>query len=153
MIKYEHLTYLDHRGSYTPINLIQSEHIWTQCSVSINDKRFTFRGLHYQSHYPQTKYIKVIQGSIVDFSVNLETNEVEHVVLNNQNAVLVANNKAHGFLTLEPNTIVCYLVDNKYSPGYEHSIVWNTIPKVEEVVKSYVGNNMIVISEKDTIGK
>lgn len=153
MIKFEHLTYFDHRGSYTPINLIQSEHTWTQCSVSVNERPFTFRGLHYQSHYPQSKYIKVVRGSIIDFAVDLETNEVDHIVLNNQNAILVPNNKAHGFLTLEPDTIVCYLVDNKYSPGYEHSIVWNSIPEVEKIIKSYIGNNDIIISEKDRIGK
>ena len=73
--------------------------------------------------------------------------------LDNQNAILSPNTKAHGFLTLEPNTIVCYLVDNKYAPGYEHSIVWNTIPEVEKIVKSYAGDNMLTISEKDTIGK
>jgi dTDP-4-dehydrorhamnose 3,5-epimerase len=153
MIKVEHQTFFDHRGSYTPIGLNNSEYNWTQCSISVNEKRFTFRGLHYQSKYFQAKYIKVIQGSIIDFVVDLETKEVEHIRLDNQNGILIPNTKAHGFLTLEPNTIICYLVDNKYAPGYEHSIVWNTIPEVESVIKSYVGNNHIVISEKDTIGK
>lgn len=153
MIKVEHPTFFDHRGSYTPIELNNSEYNWTQCSISVNEKPFTFRGLHYQSKYFQTKYIKVIQGSIIDFAVDLETKEVEHIRLDNQNAILIPKTKAHGFLTLEPNTIICYLVDNKYAPGYEHSIVWNTIPEVESVIKSYVGNNHIVISEKDSIGK
>jgi len=153
MIKVEHQTFFDHRGSYTPIGLNNSEYNWTQCSISVNEKPFTFRGLHYQSKYFQTKYIKVIQGSIIDFAVDLETKEVEHIRLDSQNGILIPNTKAHGFLTLEPNTIICYLVDNKYAPGYEHSIVWNTIPEVESVIKSYVGNNHIVISEKDTLGK
>lgn len=153
MIKLEHTTFLDHRGSYTPIGLYNSEYNWTQCSISVNEKPFTFRGLHYQSKFFQTKYIKVIQGSIIDFAVDLETNEVEHIKLDNQNAILIPNTKAHGFLTLEPNTIICYLVDNKYAPGYEHSIVWNTIPEVESVIKSYVGDNHIIISEKDSVGK
>lgn len=153
MIKFEHLTYNDHRGSYTPISLIDSQYVWTQCSVSTNEKPFTFRGLHYQTVYPQTKYIKVISGSIVDFAVDLETKQVEHLVLNNQNGILIPNTKAHGFLTLEPNTIICYLVDNKYAPGYEHSIVWNTIPDVKSIVDEYVGKNRIIISEKDSAGK
>jgi dTDP-4-dehydrorhamnose 3,5-epimerase len=153
MIKLEHTTFFDHRGSYTPIGLNNSEYNWTQCSISVNEKPFTFRGLHYQSMFSQTKYIKVIQGSIIDFIVDLETKEVEHFKLDNQNAILIPNTKAHGFLTLEPNTIICYLVDNQYAPNYEHSIVWNTIPEVESVIKSYTGNNHIVISQKDSTGK
>lgn len=153
MTKFEHLTYLDHRGSYTPISLVDNQYSWTQCSISINEKPFTFRGLHYQSQYPQTKYIKVISGSIVDFAVDLQTLEVEHMVLNNQNAILIPNDKAHGFLTLEPNTIVCYLVDNKYAPGYEHSIVWRTVPKVKELIELYIGESPLIISDKDTSGK
>ena len=72
MIIKNHRTFLDNRGSYTPIDVKE----WDQCSISINTHPFTFRGLHYQTNPPQTKYIKVIQGSIIDFlidSANPET--------------------------------------------------------------------------------
>jgi len=32
---------------------------------------------------------------------------------------------AHGFLTLEPDTEVFYLVDNEYSPDSERGVRWN----------------------------
>lgn len=153
MIKIEHPTFFDHRGSYTPIGLNQSEFNWTQCSVSINEKEYTFRGLHYQSVYPQTKYIKVVQGSIIDFAVDIETKEVEYIKLDSQNAIVIPNTKAHGFLTLEPNTIVCYLVDNKYAPGHEKRFIWNSIPEVENIIKSYLGTAELIISDKDKFGK
>ena len=72
MIKHEHKTFKDDRGSYTPINTKVLDTDWTQCSISINTEPFTFRGLHYQTNPPQTKYVKVVQGSIIDFMVDLE---------------------------------------------------------------------------------
>ena len=114
MERINHKTFKDNRGSYTPISTTELDLKWTQCSISVNDKVFTFRGLHYQLNPPQTKYIKVVQGSIVDFAVDLETGETEYIVLGDSDSVLIPNDKAHGFLTLEPNTIVVYLVEGEY---------------------------------------
>lgn len=150
----KHRTIPDQRGSYTPISVISDEYNWIQCSVSVNINPYTFRGLHFQEKNPQTKYIKVISGSIIDFMVDLETYEVDYVKLDNQNAVIIPNNKAHGFLTLEPNTVVVYLVDDVYNPTHEKSLVWNKISKVKEVIESSVPNfDDFIISDKDAIGK
>jgi dTDP-4-dehydrorhamnose 3,5-epimerase len=153
MERIEHKTFKDNRGSYTPIPLIWNNVQWDQCSISVNDKEFTFRGLHYQTNPPQTKYIKVVQGSIVDFMVDLENGITEYIVLYDSDSVLIPNDKAHGFLTLEPNTIVDYLVEGEYNPESEHSIVWTTNPLVNAVVNYFRGNHPLVISEKDEIGK
>jgi dTDP-4-dehydrorhamnose 3,5-epimerase len=153
MERIEHKTFKDNRGSYTPISTTELDLKWTQCSISVNDKEFTFRGLHYQSNPPQTKYIKVVQGSIVDFAVDLQTGETEFIELHDSDSVLIPNNKAHGFLTLEPNTIVVYLVEGEYNPESEHSIVWTTNPEVKKIVKYFVNEHPITISEKDAVGK
>ena len=149
-----HNTFKDHRGSYTPISTTQLDKNWVQTSISVNEKPFTFRGLHYQEVNPQTKYVKVIRGSIIDFMVDLETKEVEYCKVTDNEAVLIPNNKAHGFLTLEPNTIVVYLVDDIYNPENEKIIVWKNIPLVKEIIENNVQNFYnFVISEKDSIGK
>ena len=153
MERIEHKTFKDNRGSYTPIPLIWNNLQWDQCSISVNDKQYTFRGLHYQTNPPQMKYIKVVQGSIVDFAVDLETGDTEYIVLRDTDSVLIPNNKAHGFLTLEPNTIVVYLVEGEYNPESEHSIVWSTNEIVKEVIRNFTKGDPIVISEKDEIGK
>ncbi len=153
MEKIIHPTFFDERGSYTPVGLRAMDMDWTQCSISVNDKPFTFRGLHYQTNPPQRKYIKVIQGEIIDFAVDLNTGEVDHEHVTSGYAVYIPDDKAHGFLTLTPNTIVVYLVYGEYNPSSEHSIVWSKNKEVLDIVISYAGKHPITISEKDSIGK
>jgi dTDP-4-dehydrorhamnose 3,5-epimerase len=148
----EHKTFNDSRGSYTPISTSQLGIEWEQCSISVNDKRGTFRGLHYQTNPRQTKYIKVIKGSIIDFMLNLDTNELLYFTLGSNEAILVPDNMAHGFLTLEDDTIVTYMVKGEYNPESEHSIVWHTIDEVKKIILDNTDGNLI-ISDKDNVGK
>ena len=153
MEKFIHPTFFDDRGSYTPVGLRAMDMEWTQCSISVNEKPYTFRGLHYQTNPPQRKYIKVIQGEIIDFAVDLITGEVDHEHVTSGYAVYIPEDKAHGFLTLVPNTIVVYLVYGEYNPESEHSLVWSKTPKVSDIVREYIGLHPIVISDKDQQGK
>ena len=147
----QHNTYKDSRGSYTPFPLDIMDQEWTQCSVSINDGRFTFRGLHYQTDPPQHKYVKVVKGSIIEIGYDLNTKQTYSERVDEGNAVYLHDGYAHGFLTLEPNTIVVYLVKGDYSPESEHSIVWETVPEVKEIINQYT--DKVIISEKDEKGK
>lgn len=148
-----HQTFKDNRGSYTPVPLNILNMNWTQCSISVNDKAFTFRGLHYQTAPPQTKYVKVVKGLIVDIIVDLDTGEVEYALVSENEGVFIPNTKAHGFLTLSDNTVVVYLVEGEYNPSSEHSLVWSDNEEVKQIIDSFVGNGKITISEKDQIGK
>ena len=151
----EHKTYEDNRGSYTPIQTNELGIEWEQCSISINDKKGTFRGLHYQTNPPQTKYIKVVRGSIIDFMFNLDTKELLYFTLGSNEAILVPHNMAHGFLTLEDDTIVTYMVKGEYNPNSEHSIVWHTISDAKDIIESMLRELEvnITISDKDNVGK
>lgn len=152
MERIEHKTFKDKRGSYTPVLTKTLGIDWTQCSVSINKNKFTFRGLHYQTEPFQTKYIKVVQGSIIDFAVDLRTKEFESIFIGTDDAVLIPDNKAHGFLTLEPDTIVVYLSLGEYNPSSEYSIPWWENENVFMEVVKYAGDHPLTISEKDAHG-
>jgi len=152
IMKQEHTTFNDSRGSYTPIQTNELGIEWEQCSLSVNDKKGTFRGLHYQTNPKQTKYVKVIRGSIIDFMLDLDTNELHQSTLDSNEAILVPHNMAHGFLTLEDMTIVAYMVSGEYNPESEHSIVWHTIEGVKKVILDNIDGNLI-ISDKDNLGK
>lgn len=151
----EHKTFKDNRGSYTPISTNQLGIDWEQCSISVNTNKGTFRGLHYQTNPYQTKYVKVIQGSIIDFLYNLNTGEVKYFTLDSNKAILIPDNMAHGFLTLEDNTIVTYMVKGEYNPESEHSIIWSEVKEIKDIIESMLRelNVEITISDKDKMGK
>ena len=149
----KHMTFTDNRGSFTPIDCNLLNKNWNQFNISTNDNKYTFRGLHYQDNPRQTKCIKVIKGKILDIWVDLDTNEVHNFLLDNTEFLFIPDNYAHGFLTLEDDTIVTYLVSGEYNPTSEHSIVWNTIDEVKKIINTYTNGKDIVISEKDALGK
>lgn len=142
-------TFKDNRGLFIPYNLKG----WDQMNISTNKNKFTFRGLHYQTKPYQTKLVKVIQGKVLDFLYDIESGSVEIYKLNQDNDLLITSNYAHGFLTLEPNTIFTYLVKGNYNSKTEHSIIWNTIPEIESVINNTIKGNKLTISEKDKMGK
>ena len=142
--------YKDNRGSFVPTKL---EDNWIQSNLSINDNPFTWRGLHFQvGPRRQSKQITVIKGRVVDIIVNLSEDnlgDVEVYELSEGDSLFVPKNYAHGFLTLESGTIVSYFVDEIYSKEHEVSIHWMSIPGVKKRIESLLGNNQLIISDKD----
>lgn len=150
--KFNVSVFKDNRGSFIPVKL---EDNWIQSNLSINDNPYTWRGLHFQiGSRKQSKYISVIKGRIIDIIVGLSGDnlgKVEIYELKEGEGLFVPKNYAHGFLTLESGTIVSYFVDEIYSKEHEVSIHWMSIPKVKEIVESYVKNNQLIISDKDNV--
>lgn len=140
----------DHRGLF----ILEDQVKYDQIFISTNTHKYTFRGLHYQSNPYQVKYISVIQGKIVDYLYDLNTGEVKKYILTPDSEVLVIEeNYAHGYLTLEPNTILYYGVKGKFNPNTYSSIIWNTIPNIKKSIEYYTKGEKITISEKDKIKK
>ena len=49
--------------------------------ISYNEKKHTFRGMHYQDQpFAQNKLISVHQGSIIDLAIDLSKKETEKVL-------------------------------------------------------------------------
>jgi dTDP-4-dehydrorhamnose 3,5-epimerase len=125
-----------------------------QVNVVINPQRYTFRGLHYQTDPSQRKTVKVIQGRVIDFLYNLDNKEIKMISLDKDSEpLIVENNYAHGYLTMEPNTIFTYAVEGEYNPDSEHSIIWKDVKEIFKLIVTLVPVNELVISEKDKNGK
>ena len=103
-----------------------------QDNLSISKKN-VLRGLHYQLNpYAQSKLISTINGSIFDVLVDLRKSSPTYkkwagINLNsqNKNILWIPSGFAHGFLSLEDNTIVNYKVDNYWNKKFERSLAWN----------------------------
>lgn len=91
------------------------------------------RGLHFQKDPKcQAKIVEVIQGKAIDVVVDIRKGSPSYgkhlaVLLTPENGhqLFVPRGFAHGFVSLEDNTIFQYLVDNDYAPELEAGILWN----------------------------
>ena len=120
-------------------------------------RKGTLRGLHFQSEYSQGKLIRVIKGSVYDVAVDLRLDSEtfgkwEAFELNERNhqMVYIPENFAHGFLTLENDTIFNYKCTNKYSPTHDSGILWNdnelnVLWPLDDI------QNELLLSEKDKL--
>lgn len=96
-------------------------------------KKGVLRGLHFQRPpHVQAKLVRVITGSVFDVAVDLRLssptygNYFGHVLSDkNKLQLFIPAGFAHGFLSLEDNTIVNYKCSDYYYKDVEDSIRWN----------------------------
>lgn len=156
--------FIDNRGTFAPLPLIFGDNRleilkkeWLQSNISYNPKKDTFRGMHLQVEpYAQTKLVKVINGSIIDFVIDLRPESanymrVQQFVVSPDTELYVPKGFAHGFLTTEDNTIVQYLVDNRYSVTSERTIKWDSVKEIKEVID--LSCDELIVSDKDVNGE
>jgi dTDP-4-dehydrorhamnose 3,5-epimerase len=103
-----------------------------QANLSRNPARHTLRGLHFQlPPHQETKIIVCVRGRIWDVAVDVRPGSrtfgqwrgFELSAEANRGLYLAAG-LAHGFLTLEPDSDVHYLVDSGYAPHASAGISW-----------------------------
>lgn len=93
----------------------------------------TIRGLHFQTQpMAQAKLVRVLAGSVYDVAVDLRRGSASYgrhvgVRLDAQGGeqLLVPVGFAHGFCTLEPNTMVAYKVTAFYSRENDANLAWD----------------------------
>jgi dTDP-4-dehydrorhamnose 3,5-epimerase len=93
----------------------------------------TVRGLHFQSPpFAQAKLVRTVRGRILDVAVDLRRSSPSYrrhvaVELDDRGGeqLLVPAGFAHGYCTLQADTLVSYKVDKVYAPDYDHGIDWS----------------------------
>lgn len=117
--------------------------------------RGVLRGLHFQKPpFTQGKLVSVVKGSVLDVAVDLRVGSVtfgKHIALivseEKQNRLWIPAGFAHGFLTLEDNTIFQYKCTNYYKKDSEATLLWND-PMLE--INWNIDNP--IVSDKDIVG-
>ena len=91
------------------------------------------RGLHFQlPPAAQGKLVQVIRGAVLDVAVDIRKASPtygEHMAIelsgDNKKMLYIPEGFAHGFLTLEDQTIFSYKCTDFYNPELEAAILWN----------------------------
>lgn len=90
----------------------------TFASVSMKN---VVRGLHFQIHNPQAKLVSVVAGKVWDVMVDLRPDSptfkkwyAHELSAENHMSFYIPRGFAHGFASLEDNTVMLYQCDGKY---------------------------------------
>ena len=124
----------------------------SQCSISLNTRKYTLRGMHYQKKpCAEAKLVRCSRGVIYDVIVDLrydsptfkQWTSVE-ISAENRKMVYVPVDFAHGFQTLADDTEVIYQMSEFYSPSHAGGFRWN-----DPSFKIKWPSDNFVISSKD----
>ena len=126
---------------------------FVQDNQSLSQKGIV-RGLHFQAPpFDQGKLVRVIQGAVLDVAVDIRKNSPTYgqnfsIELSAQNRTMfyIPPGFAHGFETLEDNTIFLYKCTDVYNKQSEGGLLWND---AELGIKWQSSNPLI--SDKDKI--
>ncbi len=106
---------------------------WVQNNISVNTRRGTFRGMHYQiAPHEEIKLVQCTMGAIYDVIVDLRPTSptyCEHVSMvlsaENRRLLYIPGPFAHGYLTLQDKTEVFYHMSEFHTPGFACGFRWD----------------------------
>lgn len=128
---------------------------FVQDNQSLSQKG-VLRGLHFQNPpHAQGKLVRVIKGAVYDVAVDIRKNSPTYgkyfgLELTEQNKwmMYIPEGFAHGFLTLEDNTIFSYKCTNYYNKPSEGCLLWN-----DPAIGINWNMNEPLLSDKDKEGQ
>lgn len=149
--------FVDDRGSFLQtydekISSFVNENI-VQENVSFSKKNVA-RGLHYQWQQPMGKLIQCLNGKIIDLFLDIRISspyygQVHFVKLTEPSYLLwIPAGFAHGFISLEENTIVKYMCSSLYNKDGEGCINLKD-PQLKLSEKIQIDLTQLIFSDKD----
>jgi dTDP-4-dehydrorhamnose 3,5-epimerase len=104
-----------------------------QCSFSVNLKKGTLRGMHYQTKpFEEAKLVRCTSGAIYDVILDLRPESptfkqwvATELSAANHRMLYIPEGLAHGFLTLEDHSEVFYQMSEFYHPECARGVRWD----------------------------
>lgn len=132
-------------GSF-PVAFKMYEHFFTR------SKKYVFRGMHFQgSPHKVVKIVSLVQGSAIDFLLDIRESsttyghlQIQEMDRENPVSIYVPVGVAHGYISLENDTVISYKMDGAFCTNCDGGISG-------EVVQDYLPINFeeTIRSEKD----
>jgi dTDP-4-dehydrorhamnose 3,5-epimerase len=105
---------------------------FVQDNQSLSAKN-VLRGLHFQMPpFAQGKLVRVVSGAVLDVALDLRKTSPTfgqcyaiELTAENQLQMYIPEGFAHGFLSLQDDTIFEYKCTNYYEPNSERTLLWN----------------------------
>lgn len=109
------------------------DHQIVQCNFSKSRKKGTLRGMHYQSEpHSEVKMVRCMNGSIYDVIIDLRKTSPTYkkwfgleLTDENYKMLYIPEGLAHGFQTLEENSVIFYMVTEYYNQDSERGVRCN----------------------------
>lgn len=156
----------DNRGSFIKIfnkDFFEEaglQTIFEETYYSISNKD-VIRGMHFQvPPYDHEKLVHVIRGRVIDVILDIRKDSPNYkkciaidLKAKDHKAVYIPKGFAHGFRTLEDNTVMLYMVASGYHPNADSGIKYDSIPydwSVKEPVVSDRDMAFVSLTEFDS---
>lgn len=109
------------------------DHNIVQMNNSLTKEKLTLRGMHYQlPPKDEVRIVRCLHGKLFDMILDLRPKSPTfgqsfgtELTPENRRMTYIPKGFAHGFLTLEENTEMLYMVTEFYSPELERVIRWD----------------------------
>ena len=118
------------------------------------------RGLHFQKTQPQGKLVRVISGEVFDVAVDLRKASRTYgkwigvrLSAENKKQLFISKGFAHGFVVLSDEAEFVYKCTDFYKGDDEGGILWNDPDIGIEWPIEDIGEENILLSEKDKLWK
>ena len=97
-------------------------------------KKNVLRGFHFNSKFPQVKFVSVLKGKILDCVIDLRKKSKTFGKIfcielseNNCKSLYIPEGFGHAYYSFSKINIIYYKLSNYYYPKYEDGILWNDI--------------------------
>ena len=148
---YKKDTYKDNRGYFRELFIEKNFKNKFPFDIMSLSKKNVLRGLHLQMTNPQGKLLTVIRGKMLDVAVDCRKKSKTYgkhfsIILSDKDnmSLFVPKGFAHGFCSLEDNTILHYKCTNYRNAKSEVGIMWN-----DPELKIRWPKKKFIISSKD----